>query len=100
MLNRNAHLTLGSEGLSFSGWKNPLPFSAVRTMSVTRKGAAYILHFRLQPGITSPAKFRLLPFRLPFLSLNVSYLDALPLSIAEEVLRYYTRQNPQTSSEP
>ena len=93
----HAALTLSCSGLCYSGWSRPLLFSEITQIVAHRHHSSVALKFRLRPGVVSPWKWRFLPFRLPRVTLPFAYVAGKPLTIAEAVFQYFTRQESKTA---
>ena len=89
---RHGVLTLNPEGIFYSGWVRPLRFQEIEKTFVRRTYSNVILTFRLkekQPPIWKASIIRAKRKRVTY---SLSGLDAKPLTIAETIFRYMTRQ--------
>lgn len=90
--NRHAEFILNAEGVFYSGWKRQLKFVDVEKMLVRRSYSTFILIFRLKQKQPRFPKFVLLNYQAKAARFSLNSLDAKPVSIAQTIYRYYTRQ--------
>jgi Zn-dependent protease with chaperone function len=87
-----AQLALNAGGLTHTGWHRSLPFQDVQAISARRAYSTITVTLRLkqsQPGIW---KFSVPGLKRKAVSISLSGLDAKPMTIAQTIFRYYTRQ--------
>ncbi|HTV43421.1 MAG TPA: M48 family metalloprotease [Candidatus Sulfotelmatobacter sp.] len=90
--NRNAEFILTAEGISYTGWNRQLKFTDIEKMLVRRSYSTFTLMFRLKQKQSRFPKFILLKYQAKAVNFSLNSLDAKPVTIAQTVYRYYTRQ--------
>jgi len=85
-------LVLTPAGLTRTGWHRPLRFQDVEKISGRKQYSAITLVFCLKEKQPRIWKFSLPGLRSKNVSLPLSGLDGKALTIAQTIIRYYTRQ--------
>lgn len=96
---RHARLRLTCEGLEYSGWTRPLPFSEVQEITAQRQYSNILLRIRTTPGAEHVWKARIPLLRLRFVTLSLPRFNASPVELADTIFAYYTRRR-KVPSEP
>jgi Zn-dependent protease with chaperone function len=89
---RQGELTLNADGLFYSGWKRALRFQEIEKTFVRRSSSNVTLTFRLKEKQPPFWKSSLIGTRRKALSFSLSNLGEKPVTIAQTILRYMTRQ--------
>jgi hypothetical protein len=89
---RHGEFTLTAEGVSYTGWTRPLRFQEVEKIFARRSYSNVILSFRLKEKEPPIWKGSLLRTRTRGVTFSLSGLNEKPLTIAQTVFRYMTRQ--------
>lgn len=94
---RRGALTLNADGIFYSGWKRPLRFKEVEKLFARRSYSNITLTFRLKDKQSSPWKFTVVAPSRKAIGLTLSGFADKPLTIAQTVFRYFTRQTEESS---
>lgn len=86
-----AELVLTNDGLAYTGWRRPLPFAEVATITALNQYSSVTITFHLKARQDAFWRYAL-PFRRRRLSLDVSAFKGGGTAIAETIYRYVTRQ--------
>jgi Zn-dependent protease with chaperone function len=84
--------TLTAEGVCYTGWTRALRFQEVEKIFARRNYSNIVLSFRLKEKQPAFWKGNLLRTRTKAVAFSLSGLDGKPVTIAETVFRYLTRQ--------
>jgi hypothetical protein len=87
-----AQLGLNAGGLSHTGWRRPLLFQEVQAVSARRSYSTVTVTLRLKQKQPVIWKFSLPGVSSKAVSISLSGMDAKPLTIAQTIFKYYTRQ--------
>lgn len=89
---RRGELTLNAEGISYTGWVRPLRFQEVEKIFARRHYSNVILTFRLKEKQPPIWKCTLIRAKTKAVTFSLSGLDGKPVTMAETIFRYMTRQ--------
>lgn len=89
---RHGQLTLNAEGVYYSGWVRPLRIQEIERIFARRSYSNVILSFRLKEKQPPIWKASIIRAKTRGVTLSLGNLDGKPLTIAETVFRYLTRQ--------
>jgi Zn-dependent protease with chaperone function len=87
-----AELALNAGGLTHTGWRRSLLFRDVQTVSARRTYSTITLTFRLKQSEPGIWRFSVPGPRSKTVSISLSGMNAKPLTIAQTIFRYFTRQ--------
>jgi len=96
---RHGEFTLTAEGVSYTGWTRPLRFQEVEKIFARRSYSNVILSFRLKQKQAPIWKGNLLRTPTRGVTFSLSGLNGKPLTIAQTVFRYMTRQTEPIQAE-
>ena len=88
----HATLSLNAERIEYSGWKHPIYFQQIQTISAMRQYSNVTLIFRLKAPQRTVWKLSPVWFSRKVVSFSLSGLDAHPIKVAETIFRYFKRQ--------
>ena len=88
---RKAEFTVNAEGMTYSGWKRPVRFQEIHSLSGQKHYSTVTVTFRLKEKQEPIWKFSLLRYRRRAFPLTISSLKGKPEEIFETIARYCTR---------
>jgi Zn-dependent protease with chaperone function len=89
---RRAEFAVNAEGMAYSGWKRPVQFKEIHSLSGQKHYSTVTVTFRLKEKTDPIWKFSLLRYQQRSFQLSISSLKGKPEQIFETIARYCTRQ--------
>jgi Zn-dependent protease with chaperone function len=89
-----ADLVLHADSIGYGGWRHPLPWASIESISALRQYGSLTLRFRLRQNERPPWKYALLPFRQRVVAFDLRWVQGNHDEILQTIHLYLTRQLP------